>query len=306
MNLNATLIKLLLNLLLHCVSIVSISKSEILSITSSGTWSCSSSSTECTMIVDSKCSDSTFSCPNNGNSCNLCQLICNGPNDACKDSTFYSHDCKQVNIITNASSGADTIFKTMVVVGPRDGNLNITIKDSGKEALKDAKIFSQKTKNIFLDLYPSSEDNLAENMIINATNVENSVQLNLFGDSKKLQLYCPKKAATKCIINCIGNTGSDKCKEIDVYTKYGFINNLQLCLYAEILKLQVKLFFFLYGIVQIAKNCFDILLFLPFCLCKTTHAHTEYFAIQTTINLVQICQSIPITKYLLLTTMTMF
>ena len=88
---------------------------EILTITGSNTWSCNPSSTECSMIIESDCdggcTGNTYHCPTDPNSCELCELICNSGTNACKDTTFYSYSCEQVNIITNTSSTVDTILE---------------------------------------------------------------------------------------------------------------------------------------------------------------------------------------------------
>lgn len=90
---------------------------EIVSIDSSGEWSCSSSSSQCRMIVDSECgntptdcSGSEYHCPNSPDSCELCELYCDGSIAACKHGTFYSYFCKQVNIIANTTY-TDQIFR---------------------------------------------------------------------------------------------------------------------------------------------------------------------------------------------------
>lgn len=74
---------------------------EQINITTEGIWECDPSSTECKMVVDSACGNdcdgSEYHCPNTI-ACNLCELECNGQNDACKGGTFYSYYCKQVNV----------------------------------------------------------------------------------------------------------------------------------------------------------------------------------------------------------------
>ena len=205
--------------------------SEILQITDKdGAWYCQSASADCTMIVDGDdTSGSEYHCPSNPNSCDLCELICNGnKNGACKDTAFYSYSCKQVNIITNSSDTPDSILSLMTIYGPNNGNLNVTIGMTGNDAFKTSKIYSNNTKNIFFNLNENDATNIAADVEIYGRNIQDTIKLNLFGNAKNLQLYCPISRGTKCIVNCVGNISNKKCKDMIVYTKFGFGNNLQL------------------------------------------------------------------------------
>ena len=260
--LNPMLAVLLLWFSLFFQQLVVSTNAEVLDITSDGTWSCSSSSTECSMIVDSdcdgSCSGSEYHCPNNGNTCTLCQLYCNGEKDACKDGIFYSYSCQQVNIITNTSSDIDHIFEKIIIHAPIDGTLNVTFGLTGKNAFKGGRIYSYNTKNIYFNLNQNDATNVGEDAIIYASDVTNNFIANLFGDFKKSTLYCPLTKGSKCIINCIGNIANDMCKEMNIYTRYGLNNNL-------LLSLQ-QFFFQFFFFVSVLCVCFN--LFFSSCCCN--------------------------------------
>ena len=205
-------------------------RSEILSVTTQGTWQCSSSSTECSMIVDSACdsgcSGSEYHCPSDPYSCDVCELICDGGSNACENGIFYSYYCKQVNIITNSSS--ESALSQMKIYGPNNGTLNVTIADSAKDSFSSSKIYSNNTKNIFFDLHKNTGVNIAKDAIIYGRDVQDSIVINLRGNAQKFELYCPIQSGTQCIVNCTGNIGNNMCRQMVIYTKNGFNNNFQL------------------------------------------------------------------------------
>ena len=184
------------------------------------------------MIVDSSCDGSCaaseYHCPTEPDSCELCQIYCNGGKDSCKDGIFYSYSCKQVNIITNTSNSIESIYEKMTIYAPYDGNLNVTITNTGKSAFKGSEIYSNHTKNIVFNLNENTGADIAQDVIIYATDVQQSVKLNLFSDASKLQLFAPLSRKTTSSINCVGNIGNKKCDDIEIYSAFGIGNNVKL------------------------------------------------------------------------------
>lgn len=79
---------------------------EEISITSTGTYTCTSSETECRMTVESSCGsncdDSTYNCPSTS-SCQLCELIITGGDYSARNGELNSNQCDKVNVILDST-----------------------------------------------------------------------------------------------------------------------------------------------------------------------------------------------------------
>ena len=107
------------------------------------------------------------------------------------------------------------------------GNLNVSIHRTGEEAFLQGIIRSNKTKNIFIDVDENDIKDVAQNLVIYGSDVQESIQINMLANFRYFTLYCPLERGTKCILNCVDNIGNDMCKEGNIYTRYGMINNLE-------------------------------------------------------------------------------
>lgn len=97
--------------------------------------------------------------------------------------------------------------------------------------MKGVTINSNFTKNIYLNLYATDGHNVAENLVINGTDVTESVQAFVRTDSKKMAIYCPLSTGATCNLDCDNNTQTDGCQQHTIYTQFGIGKDLQFSIF---------------------------------------------------------------------------
>lgn len=113
------------------------------------------------------------------------------------------------------------VIEVIDIYAPENGTLNVSIPTPGKEAFKDGYIKSRNTKSITVNIGPTSnpdqETNVVEWFEIDGRSATEKVELNILSDAKSMKIFCPLESSSECILNCINNTGVDKCKEAVIY-----------------------------------------------------------------------------------------
>ena len=129
------------------------------------------------------------------------------------------------------------VYKTTTdaeIYGPIGGNLYIYANNTGKNTVKQTKIYSYNTTNIVVNITENTEKDGGKQMKIYGSSVEDTLYISCGADCKELYVECPVDSSiprrlnnAQCIIDCRYVTENDWCKEMEIYTHYGTPKDVQ-------------------------------------------------------------------------------
>ena len=121
------------------------------------------------------------------------------------------------------------------IYAPSGGNLNIYANNTGRNTLKQTKIYSSNTTNILVNITENNEKDGGKEMKIYGSSVEDTLYVSCGADCKELEVHCPVDSSipsrlnsAQCIIDCRYVTeNNDWCKDMEIYTHYGTPKDVQ-------------------------------------------------------------------------------